>query len=275
MKKIIVAFDGSNYSEGAMQFIDKLRDKGPVYVVGVFVPLVNLSALWSRSRSEAKGSVSAVLLEDEDTAAVKENIDRFKKFCQHRLISFDIHEDFNDFAIPQLKKESRFADLLIIGGERFYEYANNHGENHYLDEVLHDVECPVMIVPEKFDFPLHTILAYDGSADCTYAIRQFAYLLPELSTNDTSLLYASEKKEELPDEKYIRELVTRHFQNVTVCRLQSGSRDERAAWLHGRPASIIVSGSYGRSGLSRAFHKSFVAEIIAEHRLPVFIAHRK
>jgi hypothetical protein len=275
MKKIIVAFDGSNYSEGAMEFIDKLREKGPVYVVGVFVPLVNFSALWSRSRSETKGSVSAVLLEDEDMAAVKENIDRFKKFCQQRLISFDVHEDFNDFAIPQLKKESRFADLLIIGSERFYEYASKHGSNYYQDEVLHDVECPVMIVPEKFDFPQHTILAYDGSSDCTYAIRQFAYLLPELNGNDTTLLYASEKKEDVPDENNIKELVIRHFKNVKICRLQAGSREERATWLQGRAKSIIVSGSYGRSGLSRAFHKSFVAEIIAEHRLPVFIAHRK
>src|SRR5688572_1513922 len=98
MKKIIVAFEGSSYSEGALQFIDMLRDKGPVYVVGVFVPLVSYSALWSRSQSEAKGSVSAALLEDEDTAAVKENIDRFIRFCRDRLISFDVHEDFNDFA---------------------------------------------------------------------------------------------------------------------------------------------------------------------------------
>lgn len=275
MKKIIIAFDGSNYSEGALQFVDKLRDKGPVYAVGIFVPLVNLSALWSRAHSEAKGSLATVLLEDEDTASVQENISRFKKFCQDRLISFDVHEDFNDFAIPQLKKESRFADLLIIGSERFYEFANRHGNNNYLDVVLHDVECPVMIVPEQFEFPQHTILAYDGSADCTYAIRQFAYLMPELHNNDTSLIYVCGKKEELPDEKYIKELVERHYQKVNLCRLQADSRDEISAWLQGRPASIIVSGSYGRSGLARVFHKSFVADIIAGHRLPVFIAHNK
>jgi nucleotide-binding universal stress UspA family protein len=39
-------------------------------------------------------------------------------------------------------------------------------------------------------------------------------------------------------------------------------------------SALLVSGSYGRSGLSQLFKKSFVNEIIAEHRLPVFIAHK-
>jgi nucleotide-binding universal stress UspA family protein len=275
MKKIVIAFDGSHYSEGALRFIEHLRNKGPVYVVGVFLPLIDYSALWSRSNSSAKGSLSAVLLEDDDSEAVKENIERFKQFCTHRLISFDIHSDFNDFAIPELKKETRFADLLIIGSERFYEQANKHGDNEYLNEALHDVECPVLIVPEEFELPLHTILAYDGSADSTYAIRQFAYLLPELSTNDTSLLYVADKKAPLPEEKNIKELVVRHFTKVTICRLDADFKKESAAWIQGRPASILVSGSFGRSTVSRLFHKSFVAGIIEDHRVPVFIAHRK
>jgi nucleotide-binding universal stress UspA family protein len=275
MKKIVIAFDGSHYSEGALQFIDHLRNKGPVYAVGVFLPLIDYSVLWSRSHSGSAGSLSAVLLEDEDNEAVKENIERFEKFCTSRLISYDVHRDFNDFAIPELKKETRFADLLIIGSERFYEHASKHNNNEYLNEALHDVECPVLIVPEKFDLPLHNILAYDGSADSTYAIRQFAYVLPELSANDTSLLYVADKNDPLPEEKNIKELVVRHFNKVTICRLDADFKKESAAWIQGKPASIIVSGSFGRSAFSRMFHKSFIAEIIQDHRVPVFIAHRK
>ncbi|WP_301923889.1 hypothetical protein [Ferruginibacter sp.] len=41
-----------------------------------------------------------------------------------------------------------------------------------------------------------------------------------------------------------------------------------------KKSAILVSGSYGRSGISQIFKNSFIQNIIAEHRLPVFIAHK-
>ena len=38
--------------------------------------------------------------------------------------------------------------------------------------------------------------------------------------------------------------------------------------------AILVSGSFGRSMFSEMFRKSFVSDVIAEHKLPVFIAHK-
>jgi hypothetical protein len=37
---------------------------------------------------------------------------------------------------------------------------------------------------------------------------------------------------------------------------------------------MLVTGAKGRNGFSELFHRSFVADIIREHMLPVFIAHR-
>jgi hypothetical protein len=140
MKKILLVFDGSNYSEGVLRFVEEMHKKEPVYIAAAFVPLIDYSAIWSRSASESKGFLSAVLLEDGDTITVKANMDRFRKFCEDNKISYNIHEDFYDFAIPELKKESRFADLLVIGSERFYEKANHESNMMYLEEALHDVE---------------------------------------------------------------------------------------------------------------------------------------
>ena len=61
----------------------------------------------------------------------------------------------------------------------FYENIGIHSSYDYLKDVLHDVACPVLLVPEKFDFPESVILAYDGSEESVYAIKQFAYLFPE------------------------------------------------------------------------------------------------
>ena len=274
MKKILLAFDGSHYSEGALEFARQLNYINPVYLAGIFLPQVNYSALWSHSGGGKAGDVFVPLMEDEDAAAVQENIRRFKEYCTSREIEFKVHKDFVDFALPQLKQESRFADLLIISSERFYEQAGNGEPNVYLKDVLHDMECPIIVVPENFTFPVTNILTYDGKEESVYAIKQFAYLFPEFTAYETMLVSAiAKEKESLPQEDNIEELVSRHFSKVEIIRLDGHPKTGFVHWLDDKNAAIVVCGAYSRSAMSSLFHKSFIADVIKQHRLPVFIAH--
>lgn len=275
MKKILLAFDGSHYSEGALEFARQLHKKSPVFLAGVFLPQIDYSALWSRSGGGKSGSLFIPLVEDEETAAVKNNIVRFENYCNTQKIEHRVHKDFFNFAVPELKKESRYADLVILSSERFFEQAGTEGPNTYLKEALHGVECPVVVVPENFEFPVNTILTYDGKEESVYAIKQFAYLFPEFSGNETLLVYASEKEdEEIPQESNIMELTTRHFNKLSLYKLEAGPRKIFLDWLKDKQAAIIVGGAYGGSGISKLFHKSFMTDIIRDHRLPVFISHK-
>jgi hypothetical protein len=131
------------------------------------------------------------------------------------------------------------------------------------------------VVPETFSFPENNILTYDGKGQSVYAIKQFAYLFPELTRNETLLVYATEKDiDELPNEANINELVSSHYEKPTLSKLEARSKREFAAWFEGKKASILVSGAFGGSEFSRLFHKSFVADVIRDHRMPVFIAHK-
>lgn len=49
MRKILLAFDGSHFSEGAIEFANQLNKRNPVLLVGIFLPLIDYSALWSYS----------------------------------------------------------------------------------------------------------------------------------------------------------------------------------------------------------------------------------
>ena len=149
MKKILLAFDGSHFSEGALEFARQLHYINPVYLAGIFLPQINYSALWSYSGGGKAEDIFVPLVEDENATGMKENIWRFEEYCNKHDIEFSVHKDFMDMALPQLKEESRFADLLIISSERFYEQAGKDGPNAYLKDVLHDVECPIIVVPEK------------------------------------------------------------------------------------------------------------------------------
>ena len=115
------------------------------------------------------------------------------------FIEYRVHKDLFESPISQLTKETRFADLMIIGSETFYKSAIEYGTHEYLKDALHGTECPVIIVPEKFNFPSNIILAYDGSASSVFAIKQFALLFPELCNLKTNLVYAETRGSKYSD----------------------------------------------------------------------------
>jgi hypothetical protein len=274
MKKILIAFEGKNYSEGVLQFARILNQKNPILLTGTFLPQMNYANLWSYSGGGLTGTDFVPLLEDSDAETIKNNIKRFESYCRTNQIKHRVHKDYFNFALPELKNESRFADLLIISSEIFYEQAGTTELNDYLKEALHDMECPVIVVPEKFTFPENNILAYDGSEASVYAIKQFAYLFPELTKNPTMLVYGDEKNQHnIPDEANIRELSIHHYPEISF---KAGIFPEKlfGDWVDQMKSSIVISGAFGRSTLSMLFKKSFITEVISDHRLPVFIAHK-
>jgi hypothetical protein len=273
MKKILLAFDSIHFSEGAFEFARRLNELNPILLTGIFMPQAGLANLWSFTHSTRLGSIP--LVEDEEADDIQKNIERFEMLCRNNNIEYSVHKDFFDFVLPELKNESIFADLLILGTEKFYADMGTASPNDYLEEALHNVKCPVILVPENFEFPETNILAYDGSEDAVFAIKQFAYLLPELSGRETLLVFASKDADkEIPGKLQLKELATRHFANLTIFKLEVNPKKYFSDWLLEKKSAMVISGSYGRSGLSQLFKKSFVKEVIAAHKLPVFIAHR-
>jgi nucleotide-binding universal stress UspA family protein len=274
MRKIILAFDGDNFSEGAFEFARQLNEQDAVLISGIFLPRI----IFSNPLSYAKGGkavpVYTPLINDEYTDMVEKNIERFKMLCLSNGIEYRVHKDFSDFPLHELERETRYADLLILGSGTFYGELGTNKPNVYLENALHHSECPVIVIPEKFKFPQSVILTYDGSKDSVYAIKQFAYLFPRLTNKQAVIIFSDNKKDELPEKSNIEELAARHYSYLSFFKLAIGFKEYFSSWTIQKPAPIVVAGSYGRSAFSQVFKKSFITEIIADYKTPVFIAHR-
>lgn len=273
MKKIIIAFDNTSFSKPAIDFAVKLNEISPVLLTGVFLPQAMLATAWSYAETIPAGYFVPGM-EAENAAEVQKNIAAFSDICEKNGIDYRVHKDFYDFSIPELITESRFADLILLGSNAFYQNALDKVPNAYIKQVLHEVECPVVLVPGKAVFPLTNIITYDGSEDAVFAIKQFAYLFSNLAKNKTLLVYINNDDDEIPGKINIEELAARHFPDLEIMHLEFNARKYFSAWLSEKPASILVSGAYGRSELSMMFKKSFTDEIIAAQNLPLFIAHK-
>lgn len=274
MKKILLAFDGTNFSDGAFEFARRLNEAEPVLLTGVFLPQADYAGLWVYGDGMGVPVLTPLINDDEEQEEIAKNVERFSQRCIANSIDFRVHKSLFDFAVPQLVTETRFADLLIIGSEVFYK-SFEHGPNEKLKEVLRRSECPVIIVPEKFDFPENIILTYDGSDSSVFAIKQFAYLFPQLCSNNAILVYMTrEENKEMPEAQNIEELTARHFTNLELSMITASPKKYFNSWLMEKKNVMVVAGSYGRSGISDMFSKSFIADIIAEHQFPIFIWHK-
>lgn len=276
MKKILLVFDGINFSHGAFEFVKHLNILEPVLVVAVFVPEVDYASLWTYSAAASVGAgVAYVPVAENESEIVETNIQRFKDLCHANGIQYRLHKELSDFSTSELKVESRFADIMILSGELFYKDVIMSNQFEYLKNVLQASESPVMIVPENYKFPDNNILAYDGTEESVYAIKQFAYVFPELAKNKTLLVYADKNEENIiPDKDAIRELAAQHYKSLDIYKLSINPKKYFNDWIEEKKGAILVSGSFGRSGLSQMFKKSFVRDIIMDHKVPVFIAHR-
>ncbi len=276
MKKILLAIDGSNYSQGAMEFAKTLNEKNRIVLTGIFIPKKDYARLWNYA-GEGMGSTYFIpLIEDVDAAEIKAAILKFEKECQNNDIEYKVHKDYDDSSIATLIKESRFADLLLLGSETFYKDYGVNKVSEYLVETLKDIECPAIVVPEKYAFPKCNIIAYDGSKSSMFAIKQFAYLFPELAHHKTIIVYSKEDdKHEIPDQILIEEFAVKHFNDLTIFKNNAAPASYFNSLFLERKNAILISGAYGKSGIGSLFHKSFVSELIQDHAIPVFIANRR
>ena len=272
MKKVILAFDASHFSDGAFEFARKLNEIDKICLVGVFLPQVELANLWSHAK--AAGNVFIPMIGCQNVEQMEENINRFEKQCCDFGIKYKVKRKITNLALKELEDQSRFADLVILGSEYFFEQMGMHHPNDYLEDALHAVSCPVILVPEKFDFPKSIVLAYDGSYNSVFSMKLFCYLFPECRNTKTLLVYARENDNDIPKNDQLEELLDGHFNDLSLIKIDADPSKYLRTWLEDQKSALFVCGLYGRSGFSQLFKKSFVRDIIAEHKIPIFIAHK-
>lgn len=270
MKKVLVIFDGKNFSEAAFDFAAKYNEKEKILLVGVFLPQVAFADLWAVSADGV--TLFPSLEEDEEREIIEKNMDRFEKLCQSNMIDFRVHENIYDFTVPILEKETNFADLLIIDSSMFYREVNKKIPNIFLEDTLQHINCPVIVLPGKSSFPRRVVLTYDGREDCVFAIKLFSYLFPQWTSLPANLVFVSKQEEDFPDQVQMEELVARHYSDLEMTELTMDA-EMFSTWLSEKKDAIAVSGAYSRSDISLGLKKSFIREVLKDQQVPVFISH--
>jgi hypothetical protein len=276
MKKIIIALDDNHFPKGAFEFAKYLNNKSEILLAGVFLTPVDYSKLMAYAGGiDSMAIMPEWLIKNDDEEIINKNIQFFEDACIADGMHYRVHKDIDMMALSSLVEETRFADVLLVSSELFYKNVGSAQPNYYLEEVLKKAECPVMLIPENFKEPAQILLSYDGDESSMFAIKQFAYLFPELLHKETTLLSISDdEKEELPGYSMVAELLARHYPNLQMQNLVMANKNLFVDWLSEQNNSFIVMGAFSKSMFSALFRKSFAKNIIQNIKMPLFISHK-
>ena len=277
MRKILAAFDGTKYSEGASKYAIELAKASNSLLVGVFIQdmrYVNYTYAYAWDQPFIDfGTVEQS--QQEDVEKIKLNTSLFKQACDAKSIRYKVHLD-KGVPLQELLKESAFADLIVIDSHTGFFSLGDEAPNTFIKDLLIDSHCPVLIVPHEYSFFDNVVLCYDGSPSSVHATKMFSYLFPELNELPTTIVSVNDKSSNHLTEGWnYKDLISVHYKNADYEVLNGKPEEELLKYLKTRSAnSIVVMGAYGRNALSRLFHQSVSNKVIKELNMPVFITHQ-
>jgi len=271
-KQILFVCAGKEFPQGAFNFLRSMQEQEPVHVLGLFFNPIDIDAMAAVSQLVVQAPYDRIREREHEVMAA--NKESFARQCEQHNIRYQVHAHDGQWDKDLLVGESRFADVLLLSGELFYADINLKQPNVYLREALCAAECPVMIIPEEYKQCSHVYMAYDGSKESLFAIKQFTYLFPQLTELPTEMLYVrDEPQDTIPDLERLRQYTRQHFDAMGFSKLHFSASHYFATWIGEKKDVLLVSGSYGRSPFSYLAKHSFAQQVISGHRMPVFIAH--
>jgi len=278
MKKITAAFDGLQYSESTREYAIELAKQTDTHLVGVFLDDWSYTSykIYQLITKEGVSENRVKKLEAQDSAARNAAARNFEQACQQSGTAYTLHHDRN-IALQELKHESIYSDLIIIDSKETLTHYTEELPTRFIRDLLSEVQCPVMVVPQKYKPIEKIILLYDGGPSSVYAIKMLSYLLPQLKDLTTEVISVNEKSTSLhiPDNKLMKEFMKRHYPKAKYTVTKGWADEQIIKHLKQQQNALVVLGAYRRGTVSRWFKESMADLLMKEVKLPLFIAHNK
>jgi len=278
MEKILVAIDAQDPSIDEIDFACYLARLTNSNLTGIFLedllygtkPVMKLLA-----GTPYVETITIDSLPDhaKRNAIADENIRRFREACENRCIQPKVHRD-RGLPPEEIVEESRFADLIVIDPATTFSRSGERVPGHFVRDVLHETECPIIISPYSFDSIDEIFFTYNGTKSSVFAIKQFTYLFPELRSRKVTIVSVKNNDDPGIEEQYkLKEWLKPHYNDPEFVLLKGEPADQLFGYLIEKKNGIVVMGAFGRSMLSRFFKPSHARLIVKAINLPIFIAH--
>jgi nucleotide-binding universal stress UspA family protein len=280
MKKIIAAIDGLKFSQSTTDYAIQLAGQMNAHLVGIFLDDFSYHSYKIYELVHSEGGIPEEKIErceEQDKENRQDAAKRFEMDCKRAGLNYSIHHDKN-IAIHELLHESIYADLLVVDSKETLTYYEENLPTRFIRDLLVNVECPVLVVPQTVKSIKKIVLLYDGEPSSVYAIKMFSYMFPSLKDIETEVLSVKTVNQtmHIPDNRLMKEFTKRHFPDAVYTVLKGLPDIEIINHLkYNNQNELIVLGAYRRGMVSRWFRPSMADALMQKLRSPLFIAHNK
>lgn len=204
---------------------------------------------------------------------VRRNLAVFENACEEAGIN--VHPRLiSDHLATSVLMECRYADLLLIDPAMSLTVASAGQSSSFIRNILSQAECPVILVPERFEGLEEIVFAYDGSPSAVFAIKQFCSIFSRLSDRKVTVLTAHGDTRIAKSEiQNMASWLRGNFQHVDFVNAGEDSRMALLEYVLGKDKLMLVMGAYGQSGWSSFFSSSHADPIAKYVSKALFISH--
>jgi len=276
MKKIIAAFDGLKYSQATTDYAIQCATDSHAHLVGVFLDDMthHTYKLYDVVHSEASDLEKKIeRYHQEEVDLRKDATEKFEISCRNACLNHSIHHDRN-IALHDIIHESVYADMLVISGKETFTAFEEQLPTRFIKYLLTHIECPLMVVPERYRQIEKVVFLFDGEPSSVYAIKMFSYLFPNWGDMPVEVVTVKEVDESLhlPDGRLMKEFLKRHYPHAVYTVIKGLPDIEIVNHVKNRNQDeLIVLGAYHRGKVSRLFKPSMVDVLMQDISLPLFI----
>lgn len=278
MKKILYVTDALKLAPATLDFACYLCNLSHSRLVGVFLENLDNEVRTTRVLKEV-AMESGISIQSDSPQEIKDqytsdNIQLFRKGCEQRDVIGIVHRD-GGIPLEDVIIESRYADLLLIDASTSFSAGKEAVPTRFVTDVLADAECPVVVLPERFEGLNKLVFTYDGRSSSVFAIKQFTYLFPELKEHPVVVITIMEGRKPVPEERYrLKEWLHDHYTDIDFVIMEGEVKTGLLDSLLLRTNDFIVMGAYGRNAFSTLFTPSHAKPVLKLVAQPIFIAHQ-
>ena len=277
MKSFIAAFDPYHISDSTLQYGVVLAKDAYAQLCGSFVrafyyPNYALDRVMSR---EFNAEEIMNMAEESNRYERELSAREFQKACQLAGIDFTINKS-QLTPLNELRYDSMFADLLIVDKTESFPKSDIDISIQFIRDLLAESQCPVVLVPKRYQLTTDLCLLYDGSPGALFSIKIFGYLFEDLRQLPLKVFCVNEHESDqlyLPNNLQARSLISRSFPNATFMVVKGEAKKEIPKYLSTRPkGTMVIMGGHQRNSLSMLFRRSLSELLITELDMPLFIS---
>ncbi len=280
MKKVGAVFDGLRFSKATLDFSISIAKEAHAQLTGIFLDdFVYRSYNMAKVVKEYKDySKKLELLDEKDKQKRDAAVELFEKTCKAKGVDFTVHRT-EGIAINDLKHQSIFTDVMIISNAETFTKYKEKAPTRFMRDLLADVQCPVIVVPNFYRPIEKAIFLYDGGPSSVYAAKMYSYLFQKSPVIPVEVLTINEPKAEavfVPDKQLLKSFIKQHYPKAKFVMGKGNAEDQILRFLtKGNGTELVVLGAYRRSEISRWFKESMADVLMRELQIPLFIAHNK